>query len=248
LSANAPIVRQEHAPENTDLISKIRFIGDRALFEVYAFFNPPPYLPSREFWELEPPRESFEDEIPTSYQTARERVASIADPEKYSVSGPPVKYAFAHLQEYDNPAFREAQARGYFETGLAGRQHNRDSLWCILFLCNEEMHVLYQKEYKSRTREMIMDNDRWLHEFMVKEDEKANREILARHKQAWDGMGAAERAKKIGWGGSPSRYFIAAAGTAVLAGSFFFPLWVTALAIIDFVAITFFVCKKNSII
>ena len=136
--------------------------------------------------------------------------------------GSDLKYAFDHLKEYDDPAFREAQVREFFEAGLDGRGRNKETLWCTLYLCNEEMHSLYSREYKSRYRDMSKANDRWLHDFMVEEDMKANEKILATHKQGWDGMSASERAQKICWGGRPSRYLFAAASTTAVASVFFF--------------------------
>ena len=223
VAEEAPLEHQAQLPKSADFTSRICSIRNQVFFQVYAFLNPPPYLPPRQFYDVEPPTdpcEMDEPNKPTPYVEARANIASMTQGQRGSSRC--LKHAFYHLAEYDDPAFRLAQARKYLEEGVGGKGRDEDIGWCTTYLCSEEVHALYRSEYKPRYRAMIRDNDRWGHNFLVAQDAKANRVILNQHKQEWDRMSAWEKTRKTCLGGRPIRYLLAAAGTSAVVGTVFF--------------------------
>jgi hypothetical protein len=212
--------------ENPSQRNCISAISARILYNMYLFFNPAPCKPKREFYDSGPIScGPDENDIPRPFEVMRDYILARSG-EDPRLLGPVLFACKEQLETYADPAFRIERAREYYEMGLAGRAIEYDRnvvrVYCTEYLCAQEMHDLYQSEYKKKFRNMATENNRWVHNIGESVRAEDNKVILAQYKQTWEGMSASEKAKKICLRGLPSRYLIVALVATSAAGALYF--------------------------
>jgi hypothetical protein len=139
--------------ENPSQRNCISAISARILYNMYLFFNPAPCEPKQEFHDSGPIScEPDETAIPRPFEAARDSILARRG-EDPRLLGLGILGCLEQLETYADPAFRIERAREYYEMGLAGRaieyDRNKVRAYCTLILCAQEMHDLYQSEYKK---------------------------------------------------------------------------------------------------
>lgn len=186
--------RAKNAPkdEERSFRDSVKEIGDKALYTIYSFSNPPQRVPYHHFCDhLDVNFKQLLVNTPETYEERKEQL--FKDIERGgSAAGRWSIYCKDHVDEYKDPEERMRLARGLHEAELTGKSVPGELGWAIRYYCDVEYTELYRTEYNQKKAEMGRENIRSL-----SAEYRQDQQVLAEHKRRWDNLSSFERVQNI---------------------------------------------------